>query len=53
MIRYETYCKIHDYSHRHGLKVSQIAQEARAGYQNRRQVDQRQIVCPASIHTAP
>ena len=27
MIRYETYCKIHDYSHRHGLKVSQIAQE--------------------------
>ncbi len=27
MIRYETYCKIHDYSQRQGLKVSQIARE--------------------------
>ena len=27
MIHYEIYCKIHDYSQRHGLKVSQIAQE--------------------------
>jgi len=27
MIRYETYCKIHDYSQRHGLKVPQIARK--------------------------
>lgn len=27
MIRYETYCKIHDYSQQHGLTVAQIARE--------------------------